>query len=274
MSVEDMKAWFRRDRGRPIISVHRGDWNPLPENSLAAIRSASAWDVVEIDLRLSANGEPIVVHDDTLLRTAGAGMATDGARLDDIASLRLKSGAGGVDATKTEERVPKLAEAFDALRQGTVSDLDVKRAQDVEAVAAHVASLGQGARATVKIDLAEASDISGLKALEARHGVMVMGKVVLRGPDDLDLVRRLKEADQAVIEVWYASLDILQQACKIGGESLGLSVYTLDIVHCCDMCDGRALTDPDAVWGRLRDVGVKQIMTDRPRELSSYLQTR
>ena len=70
MSVAALKSRFREDPSRVMISVHRGRWNPLPENSLAAIRAAAAWDVVEVDLRLASDGTAYLMHDDTLERTA------------------------------------------------------------------------------------------------------------------------------------------------------------------------------------------------------------
>ena len=51
--------------------AHRGDWRRHPENSLAAFRAATAvpaCDGVELDVRLSGEGTPVVIHDATLAR--------------------------------------------------------------------------------------------------------------------------------------------------------------------------------------------------------------
>ena len=274
MHVEAMKARFRAAPQQVTVSVHRGRWGPLPENSAAAIREASAWDVVEIDLRLDENGTPYVIHDASLLRTTGASAASDGAKPGLIDVLFLKEGAGGDAATMTDEGVPYIEAAFDALGPNAVFDLDVKRDQDIEPVAAYIASLGQQGRATLKIDVANMADIERLHTLEHNHDIMIMAKLALRTDADLAVMEHLRDADVALVEVWFADLAVLEQACAIGGESLRVGVFTLDGIHCCGMSDANALADPDAVWGRLIDAGVRQIMTDRPAELSTYLASR
>jgi len=63
----------KRETRRPLIIAHRGASAVAPENTIAAFRGAldSGADGVEFDVRLSRDGVPVVVHDATLLRTAG-----------------------------------------------------------------------------------------------------------------------------------------------------------------------------------------------------------
>jgi len=58
---------------RPALIAHRGDAANYPENSLAAVRSALACGLswVEVDVQLSADLQPVVIHDADLARTAG-----------------------------------------------------------------------------------------------------------------------------------------------------------------------------------------------------------
>jgi glycerophosphoryl diester phosphodiesterase len=57
----------------PQVVGHRGAMAYAPENTLASFREArkrgAAW--VEIDVKLTADGVPIVMHDDSLKRTMG-----------------------------------------------------------------------------------------------------------------------------------------------------------------------------------------------------------
>jgi glycerophosphoryl diester phosphodiesterase len=60
--------------GKPLIAAHRGARSLAPENTLAAARAALAagagmW---EVDVRVSRDGEPVVVHDRDLERTSDA----------------------------------------------------------------------------------------------------------------------------------------------------------------------------------------------------------
>lgn len=59
---------------RPLRLAHRGDWRRGPENTLAAFLAAlavPACDGLEFDVRTSADGVPIVLHDETLARVQG-----------------------------------------------------------------------------------------------------------------------------------------------------------------------------------------------------------
>ncbi|NGZ75368.1 glycerophosphodiester phosphodiesterase [Saccharibacillus alkalitolerans] len=60
--------------GAPIIFAHRGASGTRPENTMAAFRRAVELGAagIETDVQLSADGEPVLIHDETLTRTAGA----------------------------------------------------------------------------------------------------------------------------------------------------------------------------------------------------------
>jgi len=55
----------------PRLIAHRGGGALAPENTLAAMRTAVAhgYTMVEYDVKLSADGVPVLLHDDTLERT-------------------------------------------------------------------------------------------------------------------------------------------------------------------------------------------------------------
>ena len=55
--------------------AHRGDWRRAPENTLAAFLAAIAvpgCDGLEFDVRASADGVPVVIHDETLSASRGS----------------------------------------------------------------------------------------------------------------------------------------------------------------------------------------------------------
>jgi glycerophosphoryl diester phosphodiesterase len=97
------EAWDRLFE--PPIA-HRGLWAPdgAPENSLAAFHAAcEAGYGIELDVQLSADGEAMVFHDETLARMAGAAGRPADRSAAELGELRL---AG------TDEPVPTLAEAL------------------------------------------------------------------------------------------------------------------------------------------------------------------
>ncbi len=103
---------------RPVLVAHRGDSLSHPENTLAAVAAALAApaDWVEIDVQVTADGVPVVLHDATLARTTGV----DGCIMEmDLAAVR----AIEVDPCK---RVPTLAEAVKLLGERSQTQLFVE----------------------------------------------------------------------------------------------------------------------------------------------------
>lgn len=70
----------------PLIIGHRGASSFAPENTLAAFRRAidDGAEGIELDVRLAADGVPVVHHDATLKRTAGRDV-----RIADLTSQKL-----------------------------------------------------------------------------------------------------------------------------------------------------------------------------------------
>src|SRR5207244_10430546 len=75
----------------PRVIAHRGGGALAPENTLAGLRLAKAlgFGAVEFDVMLSADGVPVLMHDETLERTTdgrGAVAATSYAALAALAA--------------------------------------------------------------------------------------------------------------------------------------------------------------------------------------------
>ena len=76
----------------PLRLAHRGDWRRAPENTLAAFAAAlaiPACDGLELDVRVSADGVPVVCHDETLARVQGRPERVDAMRSDVLGDLGL-----------------------------------------------------------------------------------------------------------------------------------------------------------------------------------------
>ncbi|MGW4896486.1 glycerophosphodiester phosphodiesterase family protein [Kitasatospora sp. NPDC004240] len=117
------------DHGRDakiLTAAHRGQWRHAPENSLLAIRAAfeQGAEIAEIDVQLTKDNVPVLVHDLTVDRTTdGKGRVAD-LTLAQIRDLRLREGLGGPQAAVTEERVPTLEEAMALARDRGLVNLD------------------------------------------------------------------------------------------------------------------------------------------------------
>ncbi|KAM9394141.1 glycerophosphodiester phosphodiesterase 1-like [Pholidichthys leucotaenia] len=117
--------------GVPVVA-HRGGSHDAPENTLAAIREASRNGAtgVELDLSITADGVPVLMHDDTVDRTTnGSGPISklqfvQLRKLDAAAHHRLKVQFSG-------EKVPTLQEAVEeCIKQRLTIFFDVKDQPD------------------------------------------------------------------------------------------------------------------------------------------------
>ncbi len=74
------RGWYGPDAPRPMILAHRGDSSRAPENTIESARlghSAGA-DGWELDVRLTRDGVPVVLHDESLLRTTDVARRFEG----------------------------------------------------------------------------------------------------------------------------------------------------------------------------------------------------
>lgn len=120
-----------RHSARRVIRVgHRGAAGHAPENTLAAIDAGIACgaDIVEIDLRRTADGVLVVLHDATVNRTTNGTGRIDRLSLRDV--KKLTAGKG--------QQIPTLQEVLDAAsgRAGLMLELKIRgiAGQTVEAV--------------------------------------------------------------------------------------------------------------------------------------------
>ncbi|HEV8289339.1 MAG TPA: glycerophosphodiester phosphodiesterase family protein [Candidatus Norongarragalinales archaeon] len=89
---------------KPLVIGHRGASGELPENTMAAFKRAfdEGADGVELDVHLSKDGVPVVIHDETLARTTNS---TGLVRSKTLKELReLDAGKG--------EKIPTLEEVL------------------------------------------------------------------------------------------------------------------------------------------------------------------
>jgi glycerophosphoryl diester phosphodiesterase len=107
--------------GRALRLAHRGDWRVAPENTLAALEAAMrvpGCDGVEFDVRLSRDGVPVLLHDDTLGRVQHVRERVDRLTADELAA----------------HDVPRLAEVLQAL-PGAWMDVELKGEDHADATA-------------------------------------------------------------------------------------------------------------------------------------------
>jgi glycerophosphoryl diester phosphodiesterase len=122
--TESVSVLDQREAGRPYLIAHRGNSAACPENSLQAFQRAARdrADIIETDVRVSADGHFVLIHDPTLERT------TDGTgRVDSLTLEQLKScGLRNADPSEGSPTVPTLEEMALAVPAPMVFALELK----------------------------------------------------------------------------------------------------------------------------------------------------
>lgn len=97
---------------RPLVIGHRGSPAHAPENTLASFELAvtEKADAIEFDVKLSADGQVVIIHDSSVDRTTnGKGPVS---KLD-LAALKKLDAGTKFSGSFTGERIPSLLEVFE-----------------------------------------------------------------------------------------------------------------------------------------------------------------
>lgn len=243
-----------RAPGEPaFIAAHRGDSARAPENTLPAFASAFRSDLefVEADVQLTADGHPVIIHDETVDRTTNGSGAVEALTLDQIRALDAGS---WYDAAFAGTTVPTLDEFLDALDGSSKKALlELKghwTADDIEGILIGIYARGVQNRVvfasfnlTTVAYLAEAAPAfprviikrdlpSDPVALTEFYGAIAILTTPNSLENDPDVVDRMHEA------------------------GLGVLVYTLNST---------------SRWEEAREFGVDGIITDKPTKLGGWI---
>ena len=258
-----------------LVASHRGDWRNYPENSLAAIESVIRMgvDIMELDLKLTKDSVLVLCHDHTINRTTnGKGRVCD-ITYDSIAKCVLKSGHG----VKTAHKMPTLREALEVCKDRIVVNID----QGYEYYDLALA-LGEelGVTDQLLIKGKRSTEVVENKFAEYEHNMMYMPIIDILKPQGQELFAEYM--DKGIVPLAYEVCwneytpeveDCMQKVLATGSK---LWVNSLWSSLCGGLEDDLAwdTQDPEAVYGKLLDMGATLIQTDRPEFLISYLRSK
>ncbi len=116
----------------PLITSHAACKGHAPENTIAGIRAALRHkaDAIEIDLRCTRDGVPVLIHDATLDRTTDGEGEVAGLSLRQIRKLNA---AASLPGNKRHE-IPTLREVLKAVNGRALLVLEIKATKIEEAV--------------------------------------------------------------------------------------------------------------------------------------------
>ena len=216
----------------PTWIAHRGAGKLAPENTLAAFRAGATlgWRAFECDVKLSADGVPYLLHDDTLERTTDAAGSAGDLPWADLARLD----AGGWHSRIHAGEPPASLDAIAAfcLRNGHVVNLELKPvAGDEERTGQAVAHAvrerwGEAVRDGLSVwPLLSAFDPRALAA--ARDAVPELPRALLLErltPDCLDIAERL-ECVAVVLEESLVQAELVR---TLHHDGLRVLAYTVN----------------------------------------------
>jgi glycerophosphoryl diester phosphodiesterase len=257
------------------IVAHRGAWHGAPENSLASIEKAIAVgaDIVEIDVRKSADGELFLMHDDTLLRMAGIDRDAETFTMAELQAITLREDNGGEHRATTDQRIPTLKQVFETIRGRMFADLDLKDRGLFSEVAVCAREMGVASSVDLKTTVMTREDLAWVRAQHI-EGVPFMAMAHFTAAGIHETLSLLSEIRPFMCELRFDQLNTIANNQQLFRDAnMAIWFNTLDMAASGEWIDTRALTEPGAIWGRLMDAGISTIQTDEPAALRAYIET-
>lgn len=274
-AIERLGAQLENFDGGIMVVAHRACWRSASENSIEAIEECIRLgvDMVEIDVRRTADGNLVVIHDDTVDRTTNGHGPVSAMTLAELRRLRLKAGLGGDDANLTDEGIPTLRQAFSVVSGRILVNLDAK-GDVLDHSYALARDMGVAAQVLLKMTLVSPGDEKLTQSAFFGHTWFM--PIIREANGALDRqVTSYERIRPVAFEVIYQSEQQLSRACEAASAQhsrcwVNTMWESLSPGHSDDV----SVLDPDEHWGYLVGLGVNMFQTDRPEELIDYLSAR
>ena len=233
----------------PLLIAHRTAMGVQPENTLAGIAAAveAGADGVEVDVRATRNGVPVLVHDASLARTAGDPRRVADVTRDELRALLVSQRHSVADphGDAGPQPVPTLEEAL-AAASGSLLVIEVKQ----PGIAPAVAGLVRAGRAFDRCWLWSFDDAVCADYAAALPGV----PVALLAGRDADPTATIARAARLGLAGVSLERSLIDAPVARSARAAGLALATWTVNH-------------PAQARRLRALGVDAICSDDPARL-------
>lgn len=265
--------WVKQELRKPeskniLVAAHRGDWRNAPENSVQGLLNCidMGVDIVEIDLKMTRDGQLVLMHDRTIDRTTNGKGAVADFTLDSLRTFTLKSGITGT----TRHRVPTLEEYMLAAKGKMFICIDkgypyLRQALDILRRTGTLDQVMLNSEKNPEQNLNEYGDL--LKQINY--------KAVVNLSDPANVEAYLRQFKPQVIELVFSNdtSEYLSNAKKISSRGTKIWHNALWDSLCAGHTDDLAVEQnrPQDGWDWLIAHGATVIQTDRPQKLLQYL---
>lgn len=268
--ASDIASDFSDGKKNIICIAHRGDWHSFPENSAEAINAAAEYDAVSVDIRLTADGKPVLMADEKVDRMSvdGEGKSVSGKvssfTLAQLKELYLRESNGGTDKKKTTCRIPELKEIYETAAGRTAVMLNVQE-NDFKTVYDYVKALGKLDETVFRINAKPKKIIELTRDLD---GVNVtgnyQGNIIFLAAS---AVKKYFAANIYTIEMGSTNGNGVLYDNFLMKRFVGSKRAMVSMVN--GRCGKRA--DNETGWDDLISRGYSVIETDFPAELTEYI---
>ncbi|KAF2414575.1 hypothetical protein B1729_03890 [Microbacterium sp. B35-04] len=252
VSSSELMGEERTPGDAAFIASHRGGASTAPENTLSAVTAAldAGFDYVEVDVALTADRHPVLMHDKSVDRT------TDGrGRLASLTLTEVRALDAGswFDAAYAGTPVPTFTEFLDVLVAADARAIvELKGGWDAAAIDAAVAEV---AARSLERRIVFASFDARTLALAAAESEVLSRLLILKHLPS-DVVSAVAESGARGVLVSRKAVlarpGIVDELHAVGARVV---VYTLN---------------SDTQWDAVTALGVDGIVTDDPHTLSEW----
>jgi len=231
------------------IAAHRGASSLAPENTISAFKKAAeiGCEWIEIDVQLTQDNVPVVIHDQTVNRcTNGTGIVAE----TNLKELKVLDAGLWFNESFRGETIPTLEETLQLANTHNLHiniELKIYPGDDVILLCDKVNQVINSATLPLSSILFSSFDISAIKYLHRTQPNVKRGQLWEKIPHDA--VSHLKEIDAFSAHCDYRYLEE-EQAKKIKQENYKICCYTANIP---------AHVEPHKSWG------VDMVFSDMPQ---------
>ena len=253
--------------GAPLLIAHRGGAALAPENTLLAYRQAIEWwgaDILEIDVQPTADGEVVVLHDETVDRTTDGRGPVAAFTLEQVRALdagyRFTADGGATHPYRHAGVViPTLTEVLERF-PGHRINVEIKD--------------GRAARRAREVIRAAGAEGRVLLAAGKRADRLAAGGYSGATSAAEEELRRFYLLHRLHLARWHRPvIDAFQMPLRHHGRELPSSRFVAD-AHRLNLAVHVWTVDESDDMERLLDRGVDGIVTDRPDRLAEVLARR
>lgn len=237
-----LRTGYNPEGKRTEIFAHRGNSYKAPENTLSALESAieEKADGAEIDVRMTKDGEIILMHDSSLKRTAGINEQVSRLEYSQLTKLDV----GTWFSPEFEgERIPTLREALELCKGRLTLMIEVKSDKKKEdqisqKIVEHVEDMNMDQ------DVIIASfNLNVLKEVKRLNNKIATCLIIRFAYGNID---EMEDVDMFSIESRFLQSSVLK---SIKNSDKALAVWTVN--------EGSRIAS-------LRDMGIDAVITDHP----------